>query len=60
MSVAEVLELVGTLAVIVGAALMAAALVPPWMSWPIGLLLGGVLLLGFAWLIERAKGGGGE
>ena len=60
MTVAEVLELVGTLAVIVGVALMAAVLVPPWMSWPIGLGLAGVLLLGFAWLIERAKGGGGE
>ena len=60
MTIAEVLELVGTLAVIVGAALMVAVIVPPWMSWPIGLLLGGVLLLGFAWLIERAKGGGEE
>jgi len=60
MTVAEVLELVGTLAVIVGVSLVVAVLVPPWLSWQVGLILGGVLLLGFAWLIERAKGGGGE
>lgn len=60
MSVAEVVELVGTLALIVGVSLMAAVLVPQWIAWPVGLVLFGVSMLGFAWLIERAKAGGEE
>lgn len=60
MSVADLLELAGALAMIVGASWAVALLAPAPFGWPAGLVVFGVLVVVVAWLNERNGAGGGE
>lgn len=56
MRLVEWLELAGALAVIVGLAWITALFAPASMAWSTGLIVFGVLVLLFSWLIDRRKG----
>lgn len=53
--VEELVELVGALVLIVGMAWALAAAVPAPMSWPVGLIAGGLLLLALGQIVYFAR-----